>query len=237
MDVVMMRGRVFRGFLSNLMAKLISTEDDRERDRVIHAWLDDPQTHRVTGDDKTLLVAIQRPYLKLAGAPVFTGEDAPKTAAPSSADEEKLRESDAQEVGAFEAVEPTLDRTNRAGGSIGMRRWLLPVLAGAVAAAVVIAAALAYLWRDALGSVTERPASDRPSIHTGSPSAIPEALPGRKESRPPAPEQQVPDQPRAPSAESGAMASDTPVIEGAEADESSARRAPGRASPSARHSH
>ena len=74
MDVAMLRGEVFRGFLSNLMTKLLATPDRLERNRVIHHWLDDPKTHRVTGDDKTLLVGIRNKPREWQTAKVFTGQ-------------------------------------------------------------------------------------------------------------------------------------------------------------------
>ena len=69
MDVTMVRGRVFRGFLSNLMARLVATPDMKARNDTIDGWLADRQTYSLTADDKTLFVAIRREHLSLAGQP------------------------------------------------------------------------------------------------------------------------------------------------------------------------
>lgn len=71
MDIAMLRGEVFRGFLSNLMAKLTDVASRAQRNQVVNDWLDDPKTHRVTGDDKTMLVAIRRNERLVTDTPVF----------------------------------------------------------------------------------------------------------------------------------------------------------------------
>jgi hypothetical protein len=75
MDVVLQHGKVFRGFLSNLMAKLLGESSASRRDETIHAWLSDRQTDAVTADDKTLFVAVRQARLGLAGHAFFCGED------------------------------------------------------------------------------------------------------------------------------------------------------------------
>lgn len=74
MDIAMLDKQVFRGFLSNLVGKLLSTPASKERDAIIHAWLDDPQTYSVTGDDKTLFVAVRQARSAFASAPVFVAQ-------------------------------------------------------------------------------------------------------------------------------------------------------------------
>jgi serine/threonine protein phosphatase PrpC len=75
MDVVLQGGKVFRGFLSNLVAKLLCETSPSRRDDTIHAWLSDRQTNAVTADDKTLFVAVRNARLGLAGHAFFCGED------------------------------------------------------------------------------------------------------------------------------------------------------------------
>lgn len=85
MDVAMMRGKVFRGFLSNLLGKLANTADRKDRHDTIHAWLDDRQTHSVTGDDKTLFVALRQTRRTFANRPVYLGTEGAE-AAPATSD-------------------------------------------------------------------------------------------------------------------------------------------------------
>lgn len=73
MDIAMLRGQVFRGFLSNLLGKLITTPSSQDRHDTIHAWLDDRQTYGVTGDDKTIFVGVRTQQASLSGAPVYLG--------------------------------------------------------------------------------------------------------------------------------------------------------------------
>ena len=58
MDVALVRGRVFRGFLSNLVGQLLTMPKAEERDRLLGEWLDDPRSHKATGDDKTMFIAM-----------------------------------------------------------------------------------------------------------------------------------------------------------------------------------
>lgn len=71
MDIAMLNGKVFRGFLSNLVGKLLATPSVSDRQETIHAWLDDRQTYGVTGDDKTLFVAVRQQRRAFAGHPVY----------------------------------------------------------------------------------------------------------------------------------------------------------------------
>jgi hypothetical protein len=84
MDIAMLRGEVFRGFLSNLLAKLIATPKRADRNRIVHEWLDDPKTHRVTGDDKTVFVAIRQKPHALEGASLFIDQRRSNTGAEAS---------------------------------------------------------------------------------------------------------------------------------------------------------
>lgn len=71
MDVVTLRGKVFRGFMSSLVGALLRIGDRSEREALIHSWLADRQTHAVTGDDKTLCVAIRARSRGLSGHPIL----------------------------------------------------------------------------------------------------------------------------------------------------------------------
>lgn len=75
MDVAMSRGRVFRGFLSNLVANLATTESRQQRDEIIGAWLGDSQTFHITGDDKTMVVLLRREAGAMVRPPIFLGSD------------------------------------------------------------------------------------------------------------------------------------------------------------------
>lgn len=66
MDVALVRGRVFRGFLSNLVGKLLTLDERSARDQSVGAWLSAPQTYPLTGDDKTLFVAVRSSRLAWA---------------------------------------------------------------------------------------------------------------------------------------------------------------------------
>jgi hypothetical protein len=76
MDIAMLRGKPFKGFLSNLVGKLLALPDRASRNQIIHEWLDNPQTYGVTGDDKTLFVAVRQRCRKFSGVPVFVGKPA-----------------------------------------------------------------------------------------------------------------------------------------------------------------
>jgi hypothetical protein len=73
MDIAMLRGQVFRGFLSNLLGKLITTPEIQARHKTIDSWLDDKQTYGVTGDDKTIFTAIWQQNSSLTSLPVYQG--------------------------------------------------------------------------------------------------------------------------------------------------------------------
>jgi serine/threonine protein phosphatase PrpC len=66
MDVATSRGKVFRGFLSNLIGKLLTLPAVADRERLLTEWLADSRSHRATADDKTMFVAIRAAHLKLA---------------------------------------------------------------------------------------------------------------------------------------------------------------------------
>lgn len=74
MDVAMTGGKVFRGFLSNLIATLLAKDHAGERDTLLNDWLADRRTFTVTGDDKTMFVAIRGACVDLAGRPVHIGD-------------------------------------------------------------------------------------------------------------------------------------------------------------------
>jgi hypothetical protein len=67
MDLAMVRGRVFRGFLSNLVGQLLTMPKPEERDRLLAEWLDDPRTRKATGDDKTMFIAMPLASTRYAG--------------------------------------------------------------------------------------------------------------------------------------------------------------------------
>jgi hypothetical protein len=49
---------LFRAFVDPVCAWLASSPDDATAQAGLHGTLDDPRTHRITGDDKTLLLAL-----------------------------------------------------------------------------------------------------------------------------------------------------------------------------------
>lgn len=73
MDVATTKGKVFRGFLSNLIGRIIATSPRAERQKIIGDWLADHQTHRLTGDDKTIFTAIRKSCGNLSGLAVYLG--------------------------------------------------------------------------------------------------------------------------------------------------------------------
>jgi len=66
MDVATLNGKVFRGFLSNLVAQILQMNSSAKRAHTIETWLADPQTFVVTGDDKTIFMAIRSDCRALA---------------------------------------------------------------------------------------------------------------------------------------------------------------------------
>jgi hypothetical protein len=91
MDVAMSRGTVFRGFLSNLVAKLADTEARAERDAIIEAWLDDRQTFAVTADDKTLFLALRGDVREAARHEIYLGEAQAPLSVPSTPEATSVR--------------------------------------------------------------------------------------------------------------------------------------------------
>jgi Protein phosphatase 2C len=59
MDVAIVRGEVFPHFLPVVAEQLLKTGQRAEREAMLETWLADPLTHRVTGDDKTLLLILR----------------------------------------------------------------------------------------------------------------------------------------------------------------------------------
>ena len=92
MDIAMLRGQPFRGFLSNLVGKLLALPDRNSRNQIIHEWLDNPQTYGVTGDDKTLFVAVRQRCRSFSGAPVYVGKSVSQTTALPPAQTSSLRQ-------------------------------------------------------------------------------------------------------------------------------------------------
>ncbi len=74
MEIATTGGKVFRGFLSNLVALLLTLDDANERDATLDGWLADRRTFPTTGDDKTMLIAIRGACMALAGLPVHVGD-------------------------------------------------------------------------------------------------------------------------------------------------------------------
>lgn len=85
-DVALLRGRVFKGFCSNLVGRLLTLKSRAQRCATLLDWLSSRQTHAVTADDKTMLVALRTRQLQLAGRPVHLGEatNPPETASTSA---------------------------------------------------------------------------------------------------------------------------------------------------------
>jgi hypothetical protein len=65
MDLAVRERRVFRGFLSTLLARLLTLQERDGRNAAIEEWLSDPKSFPLTSDDKTIFVAI-RQALRLA---------------------------------------------------------------------------------------------------------------------------------------------------------------------------
>jgi hypothetical protein len=155
MEIATTRGKVFRGFLSNLVATLLALEDAGARDTTLNDWLADRRTFPITGDDKTMLVAIRGSCLGMAGAPVYAGETglAPPTqrpALPPSADEPppSLATDSAHVTAEGEAESSQLSVAN-----------LRASLASGVAAMMAVIAAACLIYRgpiaDRLGTTME----------------------------------------------------------------------------------
>lgn len=85
MDIAVRRHAVFRGFLSNLVAKLIELPGREERNATINDWLADPRTFPITGDDKTMFVAIRASAALKRDAEIYLGD------APAPDDEARAR--------------------------------------------------------------------------------------------------------------------------------------------------
>lgn len=64
MDIAMLGGKVYRGFMSAVVGTLLATTDKAERESLLHDWLSDRRTWPVTGDDKTMFVALRSPQRK-----------------------------------------------------------------------------------------------------------------------------------------------------------------------------
>jgi len=58
-DLIVKRGEVFPLFLPLAVPQLVTIGARTDRDTMLAAWLADPQTHSVTGDDKTLLTILR----------------------------------------------------------------------------------------------------------------------------------------------------------------------------------
>jgi hypothetical protein len=94
MDVATVRGAVFRGFLSNVVGKLLTLPAAAARDRSLAEWLSNPETHYATSDDKTMFVAIRAEHKALAQRPFVVDDEseqpqplklpAPRSAAPKA---------------------------------------------------------------------------------------------------------------------------------------------------------
>jgi len=61
MDVAMTNGRVYPGFLPVVVEQLIQASDAQKRDAHLTEWLADSRTWRITGDDKTMVIALREP--------------------------------------------------------------------------------------------------------------------------------------------------------------------------------
>ena len=163
MDIAMLRGQVFRGFLSNLLGKLIATPAIKDRHGTIHEWLDDRQTYGVTGDDKTIFVGVRRQEASVSGAPVYQGPPQsmalpampptqiirPSAAAPVALGQSQAR---ATPVGGSSTVTlvPGVQPRERAVPSTSLpaaavNKWLLGALILALMALVFALAGLGYV--------------------------------------------------------------------------------------------
>lgn len=76
-DLAMRNGGVFRGFLGVLMQNISSAATSNERDIIIERALADRRTYVVTGDDKTIFMALRSRDRALASLPVQTQDPLP----------------------------------------------------------------------------------------------------------------------------------------------------------------
>ena len=74
MDVAITGGRVYRGFLSALVASTLNTPERPARDALLARFLSDPGTDPLTSDDKTLFLALRADARRLSGRPVLLDE-------------------------------------------------------------------------------------------------------------------------------------------------------------------
>ena len=58
--------RVNRGFFAPLLSMVLGAGDDAERNLIVNSALEDRQTYRITGDDKTMLLVIRRSQLAMS---------------------------------------------------------------------------------------------------------------------------------------------------------------------------
>jgi hypothetical protein len=137
MDIAVLRGKVFRGFLSNLVAKLQCTPDREARRSTIETWLGAPQTYGVTADDKTLFVAIRPSKHAWTDMPVYLG--APPAPAPRRPGPQKPQAGHPVQARAVAPVRAPQTVTPRAG--LAARPWVVPsLLALAVLQSLALAA-------------------------------------------------------------------------------------------------
>jgi hypothetical protein len=74
MDIAMLRGKVYRGFLSSVMGTLLATPERAQREALLQQWLADPRSWSMTGDDKTMFIAVRAAQRRLAGRPIEFGD-------------------------------------------------------------------------------------------------------------------------------------------------------------------
>jgi protein phosphatase 2C-like protein len=118
MDVALVRGRVFRGFLSNLVGQLLTMPKTEERDRLLGEWLDDPRTRKATGDDKTLFVAMPLASLRYAGHKFVIDSDRELRSAPTRLPVSKARETPVTRPIVRQPPRRQVDRVSRFAGGI-----------------------------------------------------------------------------------------------------------------------
>lgn len=176
MDIAMLNGKVFRGFLSNLVGKLLATPDLASRQATIHAWLDDRQTYGVTGDDKTLFVAVRQQRRAFAGHPVYLGppDSRPPTTPPMSPTKHPATGAVDQPV-ARPAIapppprSPTVDPPRRVPGGITLVQVLTALIAVQFVVIAFLAGLLAFQRTDGNRSTAtdERDISPPPAVRPG----------------------------------------------------------------------
>lgn len=84
-DLVINRGEIFRPFISNVLSNVLKKQNREQRDEVIREAIAAPEADSITSDDKTLIIACPKDWLRFADLEYVSGDTiAPKQPAPAS---------------------------------------------------------------------------------------------------------------------------------------------------------